>query len=78
MPQFEIRRPVVAFGPELYMLREGMEDGMSPFDEGVVAAETGMSRDDNPYRPGTDAHSDWNAGYQSAVEADKASEPDGD
>jgi hypothetical protein len=50
---------------------------MSPFDQGVMAAETGMSRDDNPYKPGTDAYSDWNAGYDSAIEADEATEPDG-
>ncbi len=49
---------------------------MSPFDEGVVAAETGMSKDDNPYRPGTDAHSDWNAGYEAAVEANEANKLD--
>jgi hypothetical protein len=53
-----------------------MEAGMSPFDEGVLAAETGMARDDNPYKPGTDAHSDWNAGYDAAVDADEATRPD--
>ena len=51
---------------------------MSPFDEGVAAAQTGMSKDDNPYEPGTGAHSDWNAGYKSAVEADEAMELDDD
>jgi hypothetical protein len=53
-----------------------MEAGMKPFDEGVVAAETGMSRDDNPHKPGTAARSDWNAGYDSAVEAHRATELD--
>ncbi|EHK54437.1 hypothetical protein [Allomesorhizobium alhagi] len=51
---------------------------MSPFDQGVVAAETGMSKDDNPYQPGTSAHSDWNAGYESVVEADEATRLDGE
>jgi hypothetical protein len=49
---------------------------MSPFDRGVMAAETGMSKDDNPYRPGTSAYSDWNAGYETAVEANEATQPD--
>ncbi len=49
---------------------------MSPFDQGVVAAETGMSKDDNPYQPGTGAYSDWNAGYESVVEADEATRLD--
>lgn len=35
-----------------------------------------MSKDDNPYRAGTPAHSDWNAGYESAVEAHEATELD--
>jgi hypothetical protein len=45
---------------------------MSPYDQGVVAAKTGMHKDNNPYKTGTDAHSDWNAGFESALEADKA------
>lgn len=49
---------------------------MSPFDEGVLAAETGMAKDDNPYKPGTDAHSDWKAGYEATIEADEATTPD--
>lgn len=48
----------------------------NPFDEGVIAAETGMSKDDNPYPPGTPANSDWNAGYESAIEAHDATEVD--
>jgi hypothetical protein len=51
---------------------------MSAFDEGVVAAETGMSKDDNPYTPGTASHSDWDAGFASCVEADEATELDHD
>lgn len=49
---------------------------MSPFDEGVLAAETGMERDDNPYTSGTAAHSDWNAGYDAAKDAEDATTPD--
>jgi ribosome modulation factor len=55
-----------------------MEAEMSPFDKGVLAAETGMSRDDNPYQRGTQAYSDWNAGYDSAVDAREATKLDGE
>ena len=51
---------------------------MSPFDEGLAAATTGMGKDSNPYERGTSAYSDWNAGYASAVEADEATELDDD
>ena len=51
---------------------------MSPFDEGLAAAQTGMRKDDNPYKPGTTEHSDWIAGYQSAVDVDEATELDDD
>jgi hypothetical protein len=51
---------------------------MSPFDQGVAAAQTGMSKDDNPYQWGTAAYSDWNAGYESVVEADEATKLDGE
>lgn len=49
---------------------------MAPFEEGVMAAEMGMSKDDNPYKPGTAQYSDWNAGYDSATEAHEATEAD--
>ncbi|WP_157813696.1 ribosome modulation factor [Sinorhizobium meliloti] len=48
----------------------------TPFDEGVTAAETGMSKEDNPYQPGTPQHSDWDAGYDAAMEADEATKLD--
>lgn len=48
----------------------------TPFEQGVMAAETGMSRDDNPYKRGTADHSDWNAGFDAAKEADEAVRPD--
>ena len=51
---------------------------MTPFDEGVAAAQTGMSRDDNPYDRDTPGHGDWNAGYDSALEAHDATETDDD
>jgi hypothetical protein len=55
-----------------------MEASMSPFDKGVMAGETGMSKDDNPCKPGTTEYGDWNAGYDSAVEAREATELGGD
>jgi hypothetical protein len=56
-----------------------MEDHMkSPFDEGVLAFESGLNRDDNPYVRGTAAYSDWHAGYDTAKEADEAAEVDED
>ena len=51
---------------------------MTPFEEGVSASQTGMSRDDNPYKPGSPQHSDWNAGYDTAVDADEATKLDND
>ncbi|MBX7201390.1 MAG: hypothetical protein K1X51_18645 [Rhodospirillaceae bacterium] len=51
---------------------------MNPFDEGVVAAETGMAREDNPYPKGTAAHSDWDAGFQSEVDALDATDLEGE
>lgn len=50
----------------------------SPFDEGVTAARTGRPREDNPYKPGTDAHGEWKAGYETALEADDATTLDQD
>ena len=49
---------------------------MTPFDEGVVAAQTRMSKDDNPHPKGSPAPSDWEAGYNSAVEAHDATRAD--
>ena len=51
---------------------------MSPFEEGVSAATTGMSKEDNPYPSGTPAHSDWAAGYSAGRDADEATEFDDD
>lgn len=51
---------------------------MSPFDEGVAAARTRMAEEDNPYPKDTLAHSDWAAGYRSAVEAHDATDTDDD
>ena len=49
---------------------------VSPFDEGVMAAETGMTKENTPYISSTTANSDWNAGYEFAVEAHEATELD--
>ncbi len=51
---------------------------MTPFDEGVAAAQLRTSKDDNPYPQGTPSHSDWDAGYDSAVEAHDATETNDD
>ena len=37
-----------------------------------MAAETGMSVEDNPYPHGGNAHSDWQAGYLAAKDAEEA------
>jgi hypothetical protein len=51
---------------------------MSPFDEGKLARETGLDRDQNPYKRGTADYSDWLAGYNSAKDADEATTLDHD
>ena len=76
MSNVRLENKLVAIAPTSYMLTGNMEAGVSPFDEGVMAAETGMSKDDNPYKPGTSAYSDWNAGYEFATDADEATELD--
>jgi hypothetical protein len=64
--------------PGLHGTRKHGGPRMTPFEEGVTAAHTGMSRDDNPYKSGTPQHSDWNAGYDTAVDADEATKLDND
>jgi len=58
-------------------MAHGTERRMPSFDEGVIAARTGLSLDDNPYKLGTEAHSDWQAGYLSSKDAEEATKPDG-
>ena len=48
----------------------------TPFDEGVLAARTGMEKDDNPHFPASDAYENWEAGFESSIEADKACDLD--
>jgi hypothetical protein len=74
--QSEIAQSIAYRAGSSYIPGRNTRNGMSPFDQGVVAAETGMSKDDNPYQPGTGAYSDWNAGYESVVEADEATKLD--
>lgn len=50
--------------------------GANPFDEGVCAARMGMEIDDNPYCEDSQAFEDWEAGYESSVEARKATDLD--
>jgi hypothetical protein len=40
----------------------------SPFDEGCIAARAGMDESANPYEEGTDAFSDWLAGFRQEVD----------
>jgi hypothetical protein len=49
---------------------------MTPFDEGKLAAETGLDRDQNPYKRGTADYSDWIAGYTAAKDAEEATRLD--
>ena len=46
------------------------------FERGVMAARTGMERDDNPYPCGTLAFGDWKAGYQASVDIADATDLD--
>lgn len=48
----------------------------APFDEGKLAAETGLDRDQNPYERGSAEYSDWIAGYDAAKEAEDATRLD--
>ena len=43
---------------------------MAPYDYGVIAARIGLIEDCNPYRPGTNEHSDWQAGFKDFAEDD--------
>jgi len=51
---------------------------LPPFDDGVAAVTTGMSKDSNPHPKGSGPYEDWNAGYRSAIDADEATEFDDD
>ena len=51
---------------------------MAPFDEGKLAAETGLDREQNPHKRGSPAYSDWLAGYNSAKDAQDATKLDHD
>jgi hypothetical protein len=54
------------------IIRDG---NTAPFDQGVVAARTGLGRDANPFEAKSDDCSDWNAGYETFKDADEAVEP---
>ena len=54
---------------------EVTEDQAQPFEMGVAAARSRMSRDTNPFKPKTDAYSDWNAGYEAYKDADEDVRP---
>lgn len=48
----------------------------TPFDEGVRAARMGMEKDANPYSPEKHAYEDWEAGFESSLEAARACDLD--
>jgi hypothetical protein len=48
----------------------------TPSDEGVRAARTSFEKDDNPYSPNTPAYEDWEAGFESSLDAAKACDLD--
>ena len=54
---------------------EGDGSATAPFDQGVVAARTGVARDANPFEAKSRDYSDWNAGYDAFKDADDAVEP---
>lgn len=72
MPPQEFGVSVMAGGEEI------REDKTQPFEMGVAAARSKMSRDANPFEPKTDAYSDWNAGYEAFKDADDDVRPDAD
>lgn len=39
---------------------------LTPFQEGVIAAKSGISESHNPHPPGTDHHQLWREGYEAA------------
>ena len=51
---------------------------MSAYDKGALAARMGMEKDDNPYPRGTNAFSDWKAGYEASVEVEEVMKFDDD
>ena len=53
------------------MADDNKDNEMQPFEQGVVAARTGVGRDANPYEPKTPGYSDWNAGYDNFKDADE-------
>ena len=50
----------------------------TPFDDGKLAAETRLDRNQNPYKRGSADYSDWIAGYDAARDADEATRLDHD
>ena len=57
------------------MADDNKDNETQPFEQGVVAARTGVGRDANPYEPKTPGYSDWNAGYDNFKDADEAVDP---
>lgn len=49
----------------------------SAFDKGLRAANCNAEKADNPYPKGCSAHSDWDAGFETATESRDAAQLDG-
>jgi hypothetical protein len=49
---------------------------LEPYERGIAAARMGMSEESNPFRPGTDDHSDWAAGFKDFAKSDDFLESD--
>ena len=58
-----------------FMAGNDKDNQTQPFEQGVVAARTGVGRDANPFEPKTPGYSDWNAGYDNFKDADEAVDP---
>lgn len=50
----------------------------TPFDKGMRAANCNAEKADNPYPDATNAHSDWDAGFETAMDSREAAQLDGD
>lgn len=49
-----------------------MSDDLTPWDHGYIAWYSFQELSDNPYPPGSEEHEDWNDGFQTADEGNKA------
>lgn len=62
----------------LMKLRPLWRSAPSAFDKGLRAANCNAEKADNPYPRGCTAHSDWDAGFETAKDSREAAQLDGD